>query len=51
MTGKPSCCGTSCASSMGLPVLYIVGLVTVAVTEKNQRLGDLAAGTLVVRAG
>jgi len=35
----------------GLPVLYLVGLVTVAVTEKNQRLGDLAAGTLVVRAG
>ena len=34
----------------GLPVLYIVGLVTVAVTQRNQRLGDLAAGTLVVRA-
>jgi uncharacterized RDD family membrane protein YckC len=34
-----------------LPVLYLVGLVTVAVTEKNQRLGDLAAGTLVVRPG
>jgi uncharacterized RDD family membrane protein YckC len=35
----------------GLPVLYLVGLVTVAVTQRNQRLGDLAAGTLVVRAG
>jgi len=35
----------------GLPVLYIVGLVTVAVTQRNQRLGDLAAGTLVMRAG
>ena len=34
----------------GLPVLYLVGLVTVAVTQRNQRLGDLAAGTLVVRA-
>ena len=34
----------------GLPFLYIVGLIAVAVTEKNQRLGDLAAGTLVVRA-
>jgi uncharacterized RDD family membrane protein YckC len=34
----------------GLPVLYIVGLVTVAVSQRNQRLGDLAAGTLVVRA-
>ena len=35
----------------GLPFLYIVGLIAVAVTEKNQRLGDLAAGTTVVRAG
>jgi uncharacterized RDD family membrane protein YckC len=33
-----------------LPVLYLVGLVTVAVSQRNQRLGDLAAGTLVVRA-
>src|SRR4030042_6527202 len=32
-----------------LPILYIVGLVTVAVSQRNQRLGDLAAGTLVVR--
>jgi uncharacterized RDD family membrane protein YckC len=32
-----------------LPVLYLVGLISVAATEKNQRLGDLAAGTLVVR--
>jgi len=35
----------------GLPVLYIVGLITIAVTPSNQRLGDLAAGTTVVRAG
>ena len=35
----------------GLPFLYIVGLIAVAVTEKKQRLGDLAAGTTVVRAG
>jgi uncharacterized RDD family membrane protein YckC len=34
----------------GLPVLYVVGLIAVAVTEKNQRLGDLAGGTLIVRA-
>ena len=34
-----------------VPVFYIVGLVTIAVTEKNQRIGDLAAGTTVVRAG
>ena len=34
----------------GLPFLYLVGLVSVAVTQKRQRLGDLAAGTIVVRA-
>jgi len=34
----------------GLPAFYILGLVVVAVTQKNQRLGDLATGTLVVRA-
>jgi uncharacterized RDD family membrane protein YckC len=34
----------------GAPILYIVGLISIAVTEKNQRLGDLAAGTVVVRA-
>jgi len=34
----------------GLPVLYLVGLISVAVTSKKQRLGDLAAGTLVVEA-
>jgi uncharacterized RDD family membrane protein YckC len=33
-----------------LPVLYLVGLISVAVTKKNQRIGDLAAGTIVVRA-
>ena len=33
-----------------LPFLYLAGLVFVAVTAKNQRLGDLAARTLVVRA-
>jgi uncharacterized RDD family membrane protein YckC len=33
----------------GAPILYIVGLISIAVTEKNQRLGDLAAGTVVVR--
>ena len=34
----------------GAPILYVVGLISIAVTEKNQRLGDLAAGTVVVRA-
>lgn len=30
------------------PVFYAIGIVFVFVTSKNQRLGDLAAGTLVV---
>ena len=33
-----------------LPVFYLIGLITVAVSKRNQRLGDMAAGTLVVRA-
>jgi uncharacterized RDD family membrane protein YckC len=32
-----------------LPSLYAVGVVTVVTTRHNQRLGDLAAGTLVIR--
>lgn len=32
-----------------LPAAYLVGCVSVLVTAKNQRLGDLAAGTLVIR--
>jgi uncharacterized RDD family membrane protein YckC len=32
-----------------LPGLYLVGIVTILVTRQNQRLGDVAAGTLVVR--
>jgi uncharacterized RDD family membrane protein YckC len=32
-----------------LPGFYLVGMVTVLATPKNQRLGDLAAGTIVVR--
>ena len=32
-----------------LPFAYVVGAITILVTAKNQRLGDLAAGTLVVR--
>jgi uncharacterized RDD family membrane protein YckC len=31
-----------------LPGIYAVGLVSVFFTERNQRLGDLAAGTVVV---
>ena len=33
-----------------LPFLYIVGIVTIAITKKKQRIGDMAAGTVVVRA-
>jgi uncharacterized RDD family membrane protein YckC len=32
-----------------LPSAYLVGLISIAVSSKNQRLGDMAAGTLVVR--
>ncbi len=34
-----------------LPSLYSVGVVAVLATRHHQRLGDLAAGTLVVRTG
>lgn len=32
-----------------IPLIYAVGVVTMFVTRQHQRLGDLAAGTLVVR--
>jgi uncharacterized RDD family membrane protein YckC len=32
-----------------LPGFYLVGMVSVLLTRNNQRLGDLAAGTIVVR--
>lgn len=32
-----------------LPGFYLVGILAVLFTKRNQRLGDLAAGTLVVR--
>lgn len=32
-----------------LPVLYLLGFIVVAVSKHNQRLGDMAAGTVVVR--
>lgn len=34
----------------GLPTFYLLGIIVVAVSQKNQRLGDMAAKTLVVRA-
>ena len=33
----------------GLPLSYVPAVVSILVTKRNQRLGDLAAGTLVVR--
>jgi uncharacterized RDD family membrane protein YckC len=33
----------------GLPLLYLPAMVSVLVTKRNQRLGDLAASTIVVR--
>ena len=32
-----------------LPGFYLVGILTVLLTKNNQRLGDLAAGTIVIR--
>jgi uncharacterized RDD family membrane protein YckC len=32
-----------------LPTLYLVGTISVLASARNQRLGDIAAGTLVVR--
>lgn len=32
-----------------LPAAYLAGCVSILVTRRNQRLGDLAAGTLVIR--
>lgn len=32
-----------------LPVAYLAGLLSILLTKRNQRLGDLAAGTLVIR--
>jgi uncharacterized RDD family membrane protein YckC len=33
----------------GMPMAYVPGTISILVTRRNQRLGDLAAGTLVVR--
>lgn len=32
-----------------LPLFYTIGMISVIVTQRNQRLGDLAAGTYVIR--
>lgn len=33
----------------GLPVAYLLGVASVALTDRRQRVGDLLAGTVVVR--
>jgi len=33
------------------PIAYLVGFIVVLISGKNQRVGDMAAGTLVVRKG
>jgi uncharacterized RDD family membrane protein YckC len=32
-----------------LPSFYLVGIITMLVSSRNQRLGDIAAGTIVIR--
>lgn len=34
-----------------LPTLYAIGILSVLLNKKNQRLGDVAAGTVVIREG
>ena len=34
----------------GLPVFYLVGLLVMVTSARKQRVGDMAAGTLVVKA-
>ena len=34
-----------------MPGIYAIGIISIFVTARNQRLGDLAAGTVVVHEG
>jgi uncharacterized RDD family membrane protein YckC len=34
----------------GLPFLYLVGIIAIVASKQKQRIGDMAAGTVVVRA-
>jgi uncharacterized RDD family membrane protein YckC len=49
MTFVPSCVRNVMRVVDILPVLYGIGVITIFITARNQRLGDLAAGTLIVR--
>ena len=53
-SGAPVTFGTSAVRNVIriidlLPGLYLVGITSILVTRRNQRVGDLAAGTLVIR--
>jgi uncharacterized RDD family membrane protein YckC len=54
LDGQPYTWGNSLARNVlriidGLPVFYLLGLIIVATSKNKQRLGDMAAGTVVVR--
>ncbi|HEU5243289.1 MAG TPA: RDD family protein [Gaiellaceae bacterium] len=53
-SGAPVTFGTSAVRNVIriidlLPGTYLVGITAILVTRRNQRIGDLAAGTLVIR--
>src|SRR5215218_3202763 len=49
VTFVPSCVRNVMRIVDILPAAYAIGMLSIFVTRSNQRLGDLAAGTLIVR--
>lgn len=49
ITFVPSCVRNVMRIVDILPAFYAIGMLSIFVTARNQRLGDLAAGTLIVR--
>src|SRR6476659_3481043 len=49
VTFVPSCVRNVMRLVDILPALYAIGMASIFITRQNQRLGDLAAGTLIVR--
>jgi uncharacterized RDD family membrane protein YckC len=49
ITFVPSCVRNVMRVVDILPAFYAIGMVSIFATARNQRLGDLAAGTLIVR--
>jgi len=49
ITFVPSCVRNVMRVVDFLPATYAIGMLSIFVTARNQRLGDLAAGTLIVR--